>query len=140
MIWCRQIVWIILLEVVVIIVQVVALHLACAVVHAYLFWEIGPFNTHFEPLLTEIIPMIKMTINNHREDTTSPDINGNPDHKGRIISLSTKGRDITDQFVDTTARADTLDASRKANQVLLSRANAIDDGMTIQLELNQLTQ
>ena len=81
-----------------------------------------------------------MTINNHREDTTSPDINGNPDHKGRIISLSTKGRDITDQFVDTTARADTLDASRKANQVLLSRANAIDDGMTIQLELNQLTQ
>ena len=61
--------------------------------------------------------------------------------KGKVTSLSTNGRDVTDEYVDTTARVeDTLDASRQALQTLLTKAQTVDDVLKVQWELNRLTQ
>lgn len=73
-------------------------------------------------------------------ETAVPDADESSDHKGRVVSSSTRGRDVTDEYVDSTARADTLDASRNAVRALLSRADEVDDVMKIQAELNELTQ
>ena len=73
-------------------------------------------------------------------EEASPDASEDPNHKGKITSLSISGHDVTDEFVDTAARADTLDASRNAIQVLLTQANTIKDVMQIQNEMNRLTQ
>ena len=60
--------------------------------------------------------------------------------KGKVTSLSTNGQDVTDEYVDTTARADTLDSSRKALQILLAKAETVDDVLKVQSELDRLTQ
>lgn len=58
----------------------------------------------------------------------------------RITNSSINSRDVTDQFIDATTRADTLDASRKALQTLLTKALNVQDILQVQNELNQLTQ
>ena len=73
-------------------------------------------------------------------EETSPGANESPHYKGRIISLSTEKHDVTEEFVDTTAQAVTLDTNRKVIRVLLSQANEVDDVMKIYAELNQIRQ
>ena len=74
-------------------------------------------------------------------DAIPPDKNNSRNSKGgKITSLYTNGRDVTDEYVDTTARADTLDSSRKALQVLLSKSNQVDEVIKVHSELNKLTQ
>lgn len=57
-----------------------------------------------------------------------------------IISVSTNSNDVTDQYVDASSRADTLDASRKALKLLLAKADTVTEVMKVQRELNRLTQ
>ena len=58
----------------------------------------------------------------------------------KIVKLSIHSDDVTEKYFDASARADTLDASRKALETLLSRANSVKDVLNVQRELNQLTQ
>eukprot|EP00550_Attheya_septentrionalis_P009762 CAMPEP_0198282132 /NCGR_PEP_ID=MMETSP1449-20131203/1971_1 /TAXON_ID=420275 /ORGANISM="Attheya septentrionalis, Strain CCMP2084" /LENGTH=393 /DNA_ID=CAMNT_0043978229 /DNA_START=83 /DNA_END=1261 /DNA_ORIENTATION=+ len=58
----------------------------------------------------------------------------------RIVRASTNSRDVTEQYIDATARADTLEASLKALQALMARSTTVKDVMEVQRELNQVTQ
>eukprot|EP00978_Attheya_sp_CCMP212_P048091 scaffold472600_cov102-Attheya_sp.AAC.1 len=55
----------------------------------------------------------------------------------RIVRASTNSRDVTEQYIDATARADTLEASLKALQALMARSTTVKDVMEVQRELNQ---
>jgi len=57
-----------------------------------------------------------------------------------VLSIYTNSQDVTDQYIDAKARADTLDASRRAIEKLLARAENVHDVMQVQRELNSLTQ
>jgi len=57
-----------------------------------------------------------------------------------VENSSTHSRDVTDQYIDITARADTLSASRRAMEGILSKANHVRDVVEIQRELNSLIQ
>lgn len=60
--------------------------------------------------------------------------------KSHVISFSTNSRDVTDEYIDSKARADTLEASRNSVKMILSSANSIKDVMTVKDELNRLTE
>lgn len=62
------------------------------------------------------------------------------DASGNIEDFTTHSRDVTDQYVDATARADALKASRKAIEKILSKADKVRDVIEIQRELNSLIQ
>jgi hypothetical protein len=58
----------------------------------------------------------------------------------KIQHCTTSSRDVTEQYVDATARADVLEASRSSIQSLLVHATSIQDVLAIQQELNRLTE
>jgi Domain of unknown function (DUF4349) len=58
----------------------------------------------------------------------------------KIQHYTTSSRDVTEQYVDATARADVLEASRSSIQSLLVHANSVQDVLAIQQELNRLTE
>ena len=58
----------------------------------------------------------------------------------KVESYSLSTQDVTDSFVDATSRANTLDASHKALARLMEKATNVDEVMTVQRELNQMTQ
>ena len=60
--------------------------------------------------------------------------------KDHILSMSSQSRDVTDEYIDATARADTLSASRDALRTILSRANSVKDVMAVKTELNSMTE
>ncbi|KAI2498368.1 protein of unknown function (DUF4349) [Fragilaria crotonensis] len=57
-----------------------------------------------------------------------------------VQSLSINSQDVTDSFIDASSRAETLAACRKAIQVLLQKAQNVQEVMEVQRELNRLTQ
>lgn len=57
-----------------------------------------------------------------------------------VRGVSVNSQDVTDSYIDASARADTLDASRKALKILLGKATNVQDIMKVQRELNALTQ
>jgi hypothetical protein len=57
-----------------------------------------------------------------------------------VVSVNVNSRDVTDSYIDATSRADTLEASMKALKTLLERANNVQEVMSVQRELNSLTQ
>lgn len=57
-----------------------------------------------------------------------------------VRSLSTSSHDVTDSFIDASSRAETLVVCRKAIQVLLQKAQNVQEVMEGQRELNILTQ
>lgn len=57
-----------------------------------------------------------------------------------VRSLSTSSHDVTDSFIDASSRAETLVVCRKAIQVLLQKAQNVQEVMEGQRELNRLTQ
>jgi hypothetical protein len=57
-----------------------------------------------------------------------------------VSSVNINSQDVTDSYIDASARADTLDASRKALKILLGKATNVQDIMEVQRELNALTQ
>ena len=60
--------------------------------------------------------------------------------KDHVVSVSSKSRDVTDEYIDASARADTLAASRDALKTILTRANSIKDVMTVKTELGSMTE
>lgn len=60
--------------------------------------------------------------------------------KDRVISASSQSRDVTDEYIDASARADTLSASRDALKTILARANSIKDVMAVKTELGSMTE
>lgn len=58
----------------------------------------------------------------------------------RVASLDISSEDVTDSYIDASARADTLDASRKALQTLLKSATNISEILEVQRELNKMNQ
>ena len=60
--------------------------------------------------------------------------------KDHVVSVSSKSRDVTDEYIDASARADTLAASRDALKIILTRANSINDVMTVKTELGSMTE
>jgi hypothetical protein len=57
-----------------------------------------------------------------------------------VSTISTYSRDVTDQFVDASARADVLEAARSSLQALMAKANSVEDVLRLQKELNRLTE
>ena len=60
--------------------------------------------------------------------------------KDHVLSMSSQSRDVTDEYIDANARADTLSASRDALRTILSRANSVKDVMAVKTELNSMTE
>jgi len=59
---------------------------------------------------------------------------------GTVQDIQTRSSDVTDQYIDTRARADALAASRKAIESIMARVDKIQDVLEIQRELNSLIQ
>jgi hypothetical protein len=57
-----------------------------------------------------------------------------------VSTLSTNSQDVTDHFVDASARADVLEAARSSLQALMAKANSVEDVLRLQKELNRLTE
>ena len=57
-----------------------------------------------------------------------------------ILSVSSQSRDVTDEYIDASARADTLSASRDALKTILARANSIKDVLAVKTELGSMTE
>jgi hypothetical protein len=57
----------------------------------------------------------------------------------RIRNVRLSSRDVTEQFVDASSRADVLDASRRSMKGLLSKAATVQEVLNIQREINLLT-
>ena len=57
-----------------------------------------------------------------------------------VTNISINSRDVTDEFVDASSRADTLEASRNALQLLMAKAANVKEVMEVQSELNRVTQ
>jgi hypothetical protein len=87
-------------------------------------------NTHY----TTAVESIKQIIENKIPSK------GEHSRIGKVTSVSSHARDVTDEFVDNVARADTLDASRKALQLLLAKADDVASVVKVHTELNRLTQ
>lgn len=60
--------------------------------------------------------------------------------KENVKGLDTNAYDITDQYVDAASRADILQASRKALQTLLEKAQNVKEVMEVQRELNRIVE
>ena len=60
--------------------------------------------------------------------------------KDRVLSVSSQSRDVTDEFIDASARADTLSASRDALKTILARANNVKDVLAVKTELGSMTE
>ena len=58
----------------------------------------------------------------------------------KVVSLSTNSRDVTDEFVDASARADALEATRASLQAIMSKADSVEDVLKLQKELTRLTE
>jgi hypothetical protein len=56
----------------------------------------------------------------------------------RVVSELVVGEDVTDQYVDTQARLDTLLATKTKLQALLSQATSVNDILNVQRELDNL--
>jgi len=78
-------------------------------------------NSVFHPIITEITNLAKR-------------------YDGGIINMYTNTRDATDEYIDVTARADTLEKSRQALEVLLTKSTSVQDVLQVQRELTSLTQ
>jgi hypothetical protein len=55
-----------------------------------------------------------------------------------VSTLSANSRDVTDPFVDASARADVLEAARLSLQALMAKASSVEDVLRLQKELNHL--
>lgn len=60
--------------------------------------------------------------------------------KDHVLSVSSQSRDVTDEYIDASARADTLSASRDALKTILARANSVKDVMVVKTELGSMTE
>ena len=67
-------------------------------------------------------------------------IQGMHSENTKTIHLSTNSQDVTDQYVDSSSRAATLAASIRAMQALMEKTNTVEEILTLQQELNSLTQ
>jgi len=57
---------------------------------------------------------------------------------GGVTSLSTKGTDVTGQYVDLQARIDALEASRTQYLTIMTKATSISDILAVQSQLDDL--
>jgi len=57
---------------------------------------------------------------------------------GKVTALTTKGTDVTGQYVDLQARIAALEASRDQYLAIMSRATSISDVLAVQAQLDQL--
>jgi hypothetical protein len=57
-----------------------------------------------------------------------------------VVSATINTRDVTDEYIDASSRADTLEASKNALQSLLLKAENVNEVMNVQRELTRLTQ
>lgn len=57
-----------------------------------------------------------------------------------ILSLSTSSRDVSTEYIDANARVDTLEKSRAAIEKILQQANNVGEVMSVQRELNRVTE
>mmetsp|Transcript_626 Transcript_626/g.891 ORF Transcript_626/g.891 Transcript_626/m.891 type:complete len:432 (+) Transcript_626:86-1381(+) len=57
-----------------------------------------------------------------------------------LVSVSTSSRDVTDEFIDASSRASTIDKSREALKALLVQTKSVSEVMEVNRELNRLTQ
>jgi len=60
--------------------------------------------------------------------------------KDHVLSVSSQSRDVTDEYIDANARADTLSASRDALKTILTRANSVKDVLAVKNELSTMTE
>eukprot|EP00521_Asterionellopsis_glacialis_P010607 CAMPEP_0195293868 /NCGR_PEP_ID=MMETSP0707-20130614/13570_1 /TAXON_ID=33640 /ORGANISM="Asterionellopsis glacialis, Strain CCMP134" /LENGTH=391 /DNA_ID=CAMNT_0040354679 /DNA_START=198 /DNA_END=1370 /DNA_ORIENTATION=+ len=67
-------------------------------------------------------------------------VNKDDAKKLQLASLSTSSRDVTDEFIDASSRASTIDASREALKALLIQTKSVSEVMEVNRELNRLTQ
>jgi hypothetical protein len=56
-----------------------------------------------------------------------------------VRNFNTYSRDVSDENIDATSRADILAASRSAMKTLLLKATVVQDVLQIQNEINRLT-
>ena len=56
----------------------------------------------------------------------------------KVVSENLKGRDITDQFVDTQAKIDTLEKTKSKFEEILNKANKVPDILQVQRELTNI--
>lgn len=57
-----------------------------------------------------------------------------------VTNISINSRDVTDEFIDASSRADTLEASRNALQSLMAKAANVKEVIEVQREVNQVAQ
>jgi hypothetical protein len=57
-----------------------------------------------------------------------------------VVSLSINSRDVTDEYVDVSARADASEAARSSLQAIMAKADTVEEVLKVQQELNRLTQ
>lgn len=57
-----------------------------------------------------------------------------------LLNFHTNSRDVTDDYIDATSRADIIEASRTAMKTLFSKATTISDILNVQNEMNRLTE
>eukprot|EP00586_Coscinodiscus_wailesii_P006448 CAMPEP_0172490920 /NCGR_PEP_ID=MMETSP1066-20121228/21545_1 /TAXON_ID=671091 /ORGANISM="Coscinodiscus wailesii, Strain CCMP2513" /LENGTH=278 /DNA_ID=CAMNT_0013259655 /DNA_START=456 /DNA_END=1292 /DNA_ORIENTATION=- len=88
-------------------------------------------SSEFHSMMASIQSMIKDKNN---------DKNRNNKNKIDVRSVSSSIVDVTDQYVDVASRANTLKTAQKAMTALLERSNTVDEIISIQRELNSLTQ
>ena len=95
------------------------------------------------------IPSQHFTTFIHEIETIVEATNKNKDDKGllnkqyfnwTISNIETSTRDVTNDYVDTIARANVINQSRQAIQAILSQATSISDVMKIQKEILRLTE
>jgi hypothetical protein len=87
----------------------------------FIHMELRIANNSFHEIINDITSLVKR-------------------HDGGIINMYTNSRDATDEYVDVSARADTLEKSRQALELLLTKANTVYDILQVQRELTSLTQ
>jgi len=75
-----------------------------------------------------------------RTDSFQKVIDGIRKVSDSVISLSTRSKDVTDEFVDASARADALEAARTSIRAIMAKADNINEVLKIQQELNRLTE
>ena len=56
----------------------------------------------------------------------------------KVVSENLKGRDVTDQFVDTQAKIDTLEKTKKKFEEILNKADKVPDILQVQRELTNI--
>ena len=75
-----------------------------------------------------------------RTDSFQKVIDGIRKVSDSVNYLSTRSKDVTDEFVDASARADALEAARTSIRAIMAKADNINEVLKIQQELNRLTE